>query len=184
MSLRFEKINGKSRDIKKVRRLFISAFPKDERPPFYCMLKGSRKPGNDFLAMYDGDEFIGFTYVISKSDLAYVFFLAIEDSKRGMGYGSEALTLLNSYYEGHRIFLAIEQMDANADNYPERVRRLAFYEKNGLHLLGIKLREGSVIYDSMGNSLCQTLTDGEYRELLYMFLGPVARKRIKVGVVE
>ena len=40
-------------------------------------------------------------------------------------------------------------MNPEAENYAQRLRRKAFYEKNGFELLPFKVKEGRMVYDSM-----------------------------------
>ena len=61
-------------------------------------------------------------------------------------------------------FLALEQLDKNADNYAQRVSRSKFYQKNGLQKLCISIKEGNVMYDAMGFG--GEVKPEEYREMM------------------
>ncbi len=55
------------------------------------------------------------------------------------GYGSKLLEVLFNSYLEKSITLFIETMDdKSASNYDQRVKRLAFYERNGFVHTGIK----------------------------------------------
>lgn len=49
------------------------------------------KKGQEFLAYYDKQTFIGLTYTIYTDSLVYLLFLAVEESKQSQGYGSQIL---------------------------------------------------------------------------------------------
>ena len=64
----------------KLKKLYNSAFPADERAPFGIMMSRLNKGKAEMLTAFDGDEFIGFAYVICRQEIAYLFYLAIEES--------------------------------------------------------------------------------------------------------
>ena len=132
-----------------VKALFLSAFPPEERPPFFVMRLRARQY-TDWWLIQSGGKNAGFFYVIRDEDLAYLFFFAIDEAFRGQGIGSKALGQLIRLYEGKTFFLAIEPLDKKADNYPMRVRRLGFYQRNGLVPLNQWIREGKVVYALLG----------------------------------
>ena len=103
-----------------------------------------------FLAIYCEKKWVGMIYIINYLDLSYVFYFALDDSQRGQGIGSAVLREIHKLYSGRRFFLALEQLDKNAENYAQRLSRSRFYLKNGLKKLKISIKEGNVVYDSMG----------------------------------
>jgi RimJ/RimL family protein N-acetyltransferase len=147
----------------------------------------SKHEGNDYLAIYDGEELVGMSYVIYGERVAYVFFLAIAECARGRGYGTEALgALISAYGEGRRVVLAIEEMDERAENYPERVRRLNFYEKNGFSMSGYKLREVNMVYDlliytELGGDLSE-VSPSDFSEVPAVFLGGVLSRIFRMEI--
>ena len=58
MKVMFKKANKK--DYKRIKKLFISAFPPEERPPFFILKSKAEKGKGDMLSIYDGEVFIGF----------------------------------------------------------------------------------------------------------------------------
>lgn len=179
--LSIKKITKQSKDFRAVKRIFLTAFPACERPPHAFLYLRSKKSGNDYLAIYDGDTPVGMSYVISSESVAYIFFLAISEEHRGKGYGTATLDLLISRYgEGRKVILAIEEMDERAENYPERVRRLKFYEKCGFRQSGYKLREVTMVYDLL--SLTEPPTPEEYNAIPQIFLGNFLSKIFKMKI--
>ncbi len=166
MSIKLEK--AEKRDFKLVKPLFISAFPKEERPPFFMMKRGVKKANGDLLIARDGEDFVGFAYVIAGENSAYLFFLAISDNCRNNGYGSQVLSALREIYYDKSIFLAREMLDENSDNYADRVRRHGFYLRNGFRDLPVKIKEADVIYDVMGTG---NVEPSDYEEIMRTWCG-------------
>ena len=179
------KITKKDKDFRAVKEIFLSAFPRNERPPHIFMYLRSKKPGNDYLALCDGDSLVGMSYVICSESVAYIFFLAIAEERRGKGYGTAALdALIKEYGEERKVVLAIEEIDERADNYPERIRRLRFYEGNGFSMSGYKLREVTMVYDlleyTQGADTTPKITPASYAEIPRIFLGKPLAKIFKM----
>ena len=137
-------------DVPKAKGLYFSAFPPEERPPYWAFSWRAKQKCTDWLGIYKDNSWIGFFYVINYEDLSYVCFFAIDDEFRGKGYGTSALQALKERYQGKRIFLAIEPIDPSAENYEQRVHRKAFYLRNGFEELPLTLTEGPVIYEVLG----------------------------------
>lgn len=169
MNIRLINIKRDRSDLEKIRHLYHSAFPSDERAPFAMLMKGSRKPNVNFFSCRDGEKWIGFLYVANYRDLSYVFYFAVDDAVRGKGYGTAILRAARKKYSGRRLFLAIEEVDDRYGNYAQRVNRLRFYERAGFVRTGQKMQEGKVIYDLM--SIGGRVENNEYRRLMRSFAG-------------
>ena len=128
MHLRYVPIDEQGDDLALTKHLFESAFPEGERPPFEYMLMWNH---DTFYGVYDEDEFIGLADLIVHQDMVYLFFLAIEESKRGHGYGSRILHDLKQRYQGRRLFLLADEAKPSYPDYDVRVKRMEFYAKNG-----------------------------------------------------
>lgn len=155
---------------KQVRHLYRSAFPANERAPFWMLLSKTKDSKNSFFAVTDNDDFVGLVYTIKGTKAVYVFFLAVEDSKRGRGYGTKILRMIKDLYSEHSVILMIEDTEiTEADNYEERLNRLGFYKKNGFAQLHIKINEAGVDYELLGTTDSVTLDD--FLEIMKGFLG-------------
>ena len=76
--------------------------------------------------------FIGFTYAICTDNLVYLLFLAVKESKQSQGYGSQILGQVREEAGERPCVLTIEPMDEEqVSNRSQRLKRLAFYERNG-----------------------------------------------------
>lgn len=180
MTLKLSKIT--KNDYKAVKKLYLSAFPREERPPFFMLKSGVKKGSGDFFVAKDGEIFVGFAYIVTHADLAYLFYFAIDGGLRGKGYGSAVLTELKEIYKGKRFFLAREMLEPDAENYSERVKRREFYLKNGFTDLPVKIKEASVTFDVMGVD-CSVKKE-EYDEMMTAFCGKLIRKLVDMRMIE
>ena len=113
---------------KEVEELYVSAFPKDERAPIKLLYKRLKRKENKFYAIEENSEFIGLVYLITKGDIAYIFFFAIVEDKRGQGYGTRTLSLIKEMYKNYRICLMIEDTNI-VDTFKEK-RAKALYSED------------------------------------------------------
>ena len=134
MSLTMQPISRRLPAYQQAKQLYRRAFPRYERAPWlWLMLKG-RQQRADFWAFFDDDRFVGLAFVIhGRQRIHYLYYLAVNDQVRSKGYGSRILTQLRQKMNGETIVLDCEQPDPAADNHPQRVRRIAFYAKNGFY---------------------------------------------------
>lgn len=139
--MELSKITEDFADKKKLYALNDEAFPKEERIPSDRMLGLLQELGCEAWAFYDR-EFVGFAILLSDDALqmAYLSYFTIDGAYRSRGYGAEALQKLAQVYDGYQIVLDMERMDECADNYSQRLRRLAFYERNGFRRAKIGFR--------------------------------------------
>ena len=125
------------RNFFKVRRLYLTAFPKIERHPVMELFSASAKGRAEFLQFTEEGEFIGLAYMIVRGSVAFLLYLAVDDSKRNKGYGSAILDSIRKRYEGKDVVLLIESLHEECDNMDIRVRRKKFYLRNGLRDTGL-----------------------------------------------
>lgn len=176
------KISKKMDIYNSVKELYIKSFPAEERAPFWLMMKKTSMPIVDFWALYDDDKWVGIAYIIKEENIAYLFYLAICENERGKGYGHETFKLLKEKYNGYKIFLALERLDKNADNYAQRVKRHSFYESCGLSDMPHNIKEASVVYDIMG--IGEPVTADEYGSLMEKYFGRFFVKIFGIRMVE
>ena len=149
MDLRFISYH-RSRNLEKsLARIYNQAFPADEQIPLFLLKLRARQGKAAYFGILDGKKLVGLVYNIYYKDLIYVLFLAIDEKYQGCGYGSRTLEAIQKRYPDRRIFLCIECLDPNADNYEQRLRRKAFYERNGFSELPFQMNEGLMTYAPM-----------------------------------
>lgn len=173
---------NKKNDKNKVKDLYMSAFPADERFPFRLMIRKASHGKGDFWIFEENGQFTGMAYVVCDADMAYLFYLAICDGRRGCGYGTKALSLLKEKYSGKRLFLALETLDEDADNYEQRLKRHSFYEKCGLTDFPYRIKEAKVIYSIMG--IGEPIQPHEYKHMMDNYMGRLRRHLVDVRFVE
>lgn len=140
MSLWMKTVTSDFADMKALERLNNEAFPKEERMEIRDMLQLISKQTIEVTAVYDDDDtFIGFYALSVCEPTAYVFFLAIDSSKRSRGYGGKALALMKEQYAGYQIVLDMEILDDEAENTDQRKARKRFYLSNGFYETGFFL---------------------------------------------
>jgi len=165
-----------------IKSLYNTAFPSDERAPFFLIRRRAKQGRSEMLIAREDGRDVGFACVVTHEDMAYLFYFAVDAGKRGAGNGSKILQLLKERYAGKRLFLAREQLDESADNYTQRVKRHEFYLKNGLSDWTIRIKEANVIYDVMG--IGGMVTPAEYDALITGWSGKLLRRMIDMRVLE
>ena len=158
-----------SPDVSKVENLIHSLFPESERMPMVFLLSRAEKNFVDFLAFYDKDEFVGFAYLITNSGLTFIQYIAIDSTVQSKGYGSMILSQIKVQYPNNRLVLNLQVLDEHAEDSEQRIRRRAFYAKNGYE-------DASIITTVHGNTLDTLIWGGtttieELQVLLKKFTG-------------
>lgn len=171
MTLEVRNIYPLTPTFKKVASLYEAAFPVEERLPLWQLSWNSLKNGQSFLAYFDQEVFIGFTYAICTDNLVYLLFLAVEESKQSQGYGSQILAQVREEAGERPCVLTIEPMDEeDASNRSQRLKRLAFYENNGYQSLNHFYFEGRERYQILITDRSLSLDTIE-QDLAKTFLG-------------
>lgn len=180
MSIILKPITGEY--ISAAKRLYISAFPKDERAPFFFLMSRYRKGKAQMLAALDEERFAGLAYIVCLEDMVYLFYLAVEESLRGRGVGGQIIEQIIKMYPNKRIFLSREQLDENADNFKQRVSRRNFYIKCGLCDMGLCVREGKMTYSVMGTG--GKVSPQEYDKLITSWSGTFVKRFFDMSLYE
>ncbi len=140
-------------------------FPKEELMPMWLIHLITLKKNYDFNVYYDGDLFVGVLFTINSEDTLFVFYIAINDTIHSKGYGSKLLHTLFDKYPNKPVSLFIETMDEKtAENYPQRIKRLSFYERNGFIHTGIKAGFNKPFIDILSTN--QNFNEHDAKKLL------------------
>jgi len=143
------KIDKNFIDLDKIESLALEAFPPEEYLAPSKIIEMSEKADLNFLAVYDNDQFVGFTVVKLYKTMAYLFFLAINKEMRGQGYGNKIIQKIKENYPDYSLVVDFEMIDKKAPNYNQRVKRKNFYLKNGYKETGHFLSYLGVNYEIM-----------------------------------
>lgn len=133
MDLDIQPVRPGQDNYRRVKQLYFRAFPKYEQEPWSWLMLKSRFKRADFMAFYDEDQFVGFAYVIHSQGCHYILFLAVADQVRSQGYGSRIIHQLRRHYRDDSLLLDVEEPDDRAANNQQRLRRVAFYRRNGFY---------------------------------------------------
>ena len=135
-----------------IKNLYLEAFPKKERFPFW-ILKHSIKKGKAALnAIMDDDKFIGMEYIVNCDDSFYLMFFAIDKELRNKNYGTKELKDLSTKYE--TIFLSIERPKDELSK-----RRKEFYLRNGFFETNKYCSEAEIDYEILCNNKDYNITE-------------------------
>ena len=154
--LKMKIINKKNdeNEIKKIKNLYYSAFPKNELINFDIFFSNNTFKGKKIFAFYDKTIFVGFAIITSKLKISNILYLAIESELRGKGYGTQVLKNISNFYKNNRIVVDVEDPDKTEINKEQRLKRIKFYLNAGFKLTNIKYfweNEYYIIMVSNGN---------------------------------
>ena len=129
-------------------KLYLSAFPKEERFPFWILEECSKEDNSDLNVVLDNDKFVGMCYIVNCDGAYYLMYLAVQEELRNKKYGSKILEDLKEKYK--TLFLSV---DIPTDE--TSIKRKNFYLKNGFYDTNKYYEDTGVWYEI----LC---TDNEY----------------------
>ena len=139
-------------DVATLRRLYHSAFPKEEQMPWWLLRLISLRQDMGVFGFYDGGQLRGLTVSVATDEVLFLLFLAVCEDQRGQGWGSAILEQLKKEYSGRTILLNVELLDPMAENYDQRLLRMAFYKKNGFFDTGFDIDEVGGTFRVLGTS--------------------------------
>lgn len=164
-------------EIRQCVALYRRAFPLRERFPLWLLRLLARRNCADFLAFYDGGTLCAMAYLIYCRELTYVLYLAVDDSLRSKGYGSQVLSIIKEKYPAKTMALSIERADSSApDDQP--ARRLRFYQRNGFTDTGLLSVQGGESYQVL---CCGGPFDpARYKALIHQFTFGLYADRLRI----
>lgn len=152
MTLRTQPVTPRLPEYRQVKQLYYRAFPKYEQESWRRLMFKRLFWRADFIAFYDEQQLVGFTYLVHHHGIHYLLYLAVNDQVRSQGYGSRILQATRQRYPGETIVLDIEQLDPAAANNQQRQRRLSFYRSNGFELTDRLTPTADVTYQMLSNT--------------------------------
>lgn len=141
MCITFYPISSDSANYIEVIDLYKEAFPEARKVPKWFLKYKLRNGKVGFSALYSEEKWIGLIHITEYEDIVFIQSIAILESCRSKGFGSQVLDSLKSVHLGKRIVLNIEVIDKQASNYKQRVKRKDFYESNGFLSSGFTVKE-------------------------------------------
>lgn len=163
----------------RIYRLYQSAFPPSEKKPFSMIVSMCKRGKTDVWYCEDSGKFVGLVTTINGSDKILLDYLAVNQKRRGQGLGSSILQEMRRIYAGKGVFLEIEIVDENADNYEERKHRKKFYLANGMMEMGVYVELFGVGMELLGYDC--SLTFEEYRDFYRNHYSEWAASHVKIA---
>lgn len=166
-------------DWKNLKKLYKTAFPRNERKPLFLIKRMKKKGCADIWVLENNDEFVGLAMTMQTKDTVLLDYFAIETDKRNCGYGKQSLEILQDIYKSYRFILEIERPDIESENQRDRKRRKDFYLSNGMQELDVKIKLFGVEMELLGKN-CE-LSFSEYKNLYIQCLGKKIAANVKQG---
>jgi GNAT superfamily N-acetyltransferase len=114
-----------------IREIYMEAFPKRERKPYFILRHSVRKGKAMLMTACEEGKLLGFTVLIPYKDMVMVDYLAVSSKIRSRGTGSRLMEEVCARFPDKKIVLLIERLNDAADNREQRIARRRFYLKNG-----------------------------------------------------
>lgn len=124
-------LNTNQKPWKEIKEIYLEAFPKSERKPFFTVRHSVKKGKAQLLTAMDNGILQGFVMVIPYGNMVMVDYLAVSGKIRSRGTGSNIMQEVCKRFSDKKIVLLIEKLDDNAENKEQRIARRKFYLKNG-----------------------------------------------------
>ena len=135
----FTEADKDSPELKELEALYTRAFPPNERRPLE-ELTDEKSGMIKVLGFYQHAVFCGMAVTLSAAGLVHIIYLAMEERFRGQGLGSLALEEIRKMASGQKIMVDVERVEDGAPNNDQRIRRIAFYRKNGYEETEVRYR--------------------------------------------
>ena len=134
-----------------VRRLYESAFPKEEQIPWKDLMRLMKTMSLDFTVYYEDGNLVGLTIVYPRKQFNWFWYFAVPEELRGQGIGQRILTQLIEKYGGQSNILDMESPEQVCENSEQRKRRHTFYLRNGFRDTGVGKSFKGIDYTIMMN---------------------------------
>ena len=148
-----------------VRRLYESAFPKEEQIPWKDLMRLMKTMSLDFTVYYEDGNLVGLTIVYPRKQFNWFWYFAVPEELRGQGIGQRILTQLIEKYGGQSNILDMESPEQVCENSEQRKRRHAFYLRNGFRDTGVGKSFKGIDYTIMMNGE-GTFTQHDYDQII------------------
>lgn len=113
-----------------IKQLYENSFPKEEQVDFFGLFSGVFK---DFklYGLYENNDLIGMAHFYNDKNFVHLNYFAIDKEHQSKGYGSFIISWLKRNFNNKAIVVDVEELDSNALNSENRIKRKKFYNKNG-----------------------------------------------------
>ena len=164
--MNYIRVTENSKDFPLVQALKERVFPPEEQLPLPLMMEKAHCHSANLWGFYEDERFCGFSYTVASEKILFVLYLAVDNTLHSQGYGSRCLSLLDTIADGRTIALNVEIPHADAPNNEQRLRRIAFYERNGFAVTPYHLNDGKTTFSVLAKG---SFVPEDYRSLLVDF---------------
>ncbi|MBS5149836.1 MAG: GNAT family N-acetyltransferase [Butyricicoccus pullicaecorum] len=165
-----------------IKEIYLEAFPKRERKPYFALRHSVKKKKALVMAAAEGNQVFGFTVLIPYRDMVMVDYLAVSSQIRSQGTGSYLIENVCKHFADKKIVLLIERPHDTAENQPQRLARRRFYLKNGFTSANLFITGVSGDMEIMNRGGMVSGTD--YMELQQYALGTLFFKLSKIKMID
>lgn len=151
MSLTAQTVSKHLTDYEQIKQLYHDSFPVKEQVKWSWLMWKAKSKHVEFLAYYDDNQLVGFSYVIHHHQLDFLFFLAVNPNLHSQGYGGQILDWINAKRPEVPIVLDTEPLNDQATNSEQRRRRMAFYHNHGFYDSRYRVTEDDLTYAILTN---------------------------------
>lgn len=141
-----KRIKPGSKDAAKIKKLYLEAFPENERFSFGMMLRNENGHYETF-AFYNNGSFCGFAILLNSLDISHILYIATLPKLRGKGLGEKALAAIGRIKAKMRIIVDIEREVPGCAENEIRRRRKNFYLRNGYCETEVRYRWQNEFYE-------------------------------------
>ncbi|MFR8664386.1 MAG: GNAT family N-acetyltransferase [Ruthenibacterium sp.] len=179
--MKMDILNMEQKPWNEIREIYMEAFPKAERKPFFEVRRSVNKGKALLLTAMENEILQGFVMAIPYKSMVMVDYLAVSSKIRSRGTGSKILQEICRRFPDQKIVLLIEQLDDTAENKDQRIARRKFYFKNGFTSSNIYItgRSGNMEVLNFGG----TVSVQEYMGLQQYALGKTMFRLAKIRPV-
>ncbi len=151
----------KNKYIKQINEIFISSFPIEER--YIDVNDMIKKKNTNLYSLIEDNKAIGMIYLIEHRDMIFILYIAVDSNIRSEGNGSFILNWCLNEYKSKKIFLNVDEVNIDFEDYKIRKKRLDFYLKNGFYLTEYISKEDTKNFNILANT--NYINVNEYIEL-------------------
>lgn len=173
MSINYYPFTKDDVNYSKVIDLYEEAFPESQHTPLWLLRYKVRTGTAQFNIIYENDTWVGLIYTTEYKNILFVQLFAISKALRSGGYGSKIIGSLKVKNPGKRIVLNIEEVDGQAENKIQKVKRKVFYERSGFISSGYIVKEFGERYEMLifGGHISKEEIYAIYKNLYGFVLG-------------
>ena len=160
-----EQATLESRWLDEAKALYEQSFPDAERVPFGDVMRLVDEMPLDFTCYFSDGSLVGLFIVYPHERFNWFWYFAVVPSMRGHGYGQQILSDVLERYRGRLCVLDMESPRQPSDNLDQRMRRLAFYGRNGFRDTEVERSYSGITFTIMLNGE-GTFTHADYDEIV------------------